>query len=39
MAEGLLFLRHSRSCARFHRIFGRCSKDGFRPPGERPTLR
>jgi hypothetical protein len=39
MAEDLLFLRLSRSFTRFRRIFGRCSKDGFRPSGERPALR
>jgi len=39
MAEGLLFLRHSCSFTRFHRIFGRCSKDGFCSSGERPALR
>jgi hypothetical protein len=38
MAEGPLFVRRSRPLADFHRILGRRSQDGFRPPGERPAL-
>ena len=39
MAEGLLFLRHTRPFTRLHRIFSGSSEDGFHPSGERPALR
>ena len=39
MAEGLLSLRYSRSFTCFHRIFDRCSQDGFRSSGGRPAMR